>query len=279
MSLLTIAWHSYRGGVGKSLLAVNTAVMLAQLHKKVMIVDFDLRAPSLQTYFQDFSENIDFNRNKSSFTDFLIGASSPEDVIQKTDLVNLEFAISDIEILQKTSKIRTKLSQSGEGKFLAKLFEFIRYCNKMNYDYLLIDCMPGVTFRSLDALVAADQIIVVTRPLKSEIKGLKLMKSECYSKLEGARLTAVMNQVETQKDLNFTPSEHDISIINENIEKISSVLREKPLIPILYTFHRIPFVTERIYIMEEPNHPFSQFIKEFCDLSFKEWEMSKKGSK
>ncbi|WP_455142443.1 ParA family protein [Candidatus Hodarchaeum mangrovi] len=270
----TIAWHSYRGGVGKSLLAVNTAVMLAQLHKKVIIVDFDLRAPSLQTYFQSYSENLAFNMNKSSFTDFLIGNSSPEDVIQKTEFGNLEFVLSDIEVLQKTSKIRTKLSQSGEGKFLTKLFEFIRYCNKKNYDYLFIDCMPGVTFRSLDALVAADQIIVVTRPVKSEIKGLELMKSECYSKLEGARLTAVMNQVETVNDLNHKPSEHDIFIANENIGKISSVLKENPSIPILYTFYRIPFVTERIYITEEPNHPFSQFIKEFCDQNFKQWEMS-----
>ena len=51
MSLKTITWHSFRGGVGKSLIAVNTAVKLSQLGYKVVMIDFDLRAPSLQSYF------------------------------------------------------------------------------------------------------------------------------------------------------------------------------------------------------------------------------------
>ena len=262
----TIAFHSYRGGVGKTLLSVNTAVRLATLNKKVCLMDFDLRAPSLQSYLPP--NTLTEGSGKKSLTEFLVGNVEPSDVIVSTNTANFHCVFSDVEILQKQAKVRTKLTQHGEGRILAKLFEFIRYCNSQDYDFLIVDCMPGITFRSLDALVVSDKIMIVTRPVKSEINGLSLLMSECYSKLEGANFYAIMNQIEHQEDLALEPNSQDVRVAEENIQAIwdnlennSSSIKINPI----YSFRRIPFVTERIYVLEEKDHPFSKDIEKFCD--------------
>ncbi|MFX0211356.1 MAG: ParA family protein, partial [Candidatus Hodarchaeota archaeon] len=214
----TITFHSYRGGVGKTLLSVNTAVRLATLNKKVCLIDLDLRAPSLQSYIP--SNSLSEGSDKRSLTDFLVGNVEPKDVIVSTKIANFDCVFSDIEILQKKSKVRSKLTQHGEGRILAKLFEFSRYCDFQNYDFLIVDCMPGITFRSLDALVISDKVMLVTRPVKSEIKGLNLLISECYSKLEGVEFYAIMNQIEHKEDVSFEPNPQDIRVAEENIQVI-----------------------------------------------------------
>ncbi len=262
----TIAFHSYRGGVGKTVLSVNTAVRLATLNKKVCLMDFDLRAPSLQSYLPP--DSLDEGSGKKSLTEFLVGNVEPQDVIVPTKTASFHCVFSDVEILQKQAKIRSKLTQHGEGRILAKLFEFIRYCNSQEYDFLIMDCMPGITFRSLDALVVSDKIMIVTRPVKSEIKGLNLLITECYSKLEGTEFFAIMNQIEHREDLAVEPNSQDVKVAEENVGVIWDNLKNntKSLsISPIYSFRRIPFVTERIYVLEEKEHPFSLDINKFCD--------------
>ncbi|MHA1215028.1 MAG: ParA family protein [Candidatus Hodarchaeales archaeon] len=268
MSLETIAWHSYRGGVGKTLLSINSAVKLAQEGKKVMIIDYDLRAPSFRSYFSRGSQFLRLETRAKPFTEFLIDDVPIEDIIHRTNLNNLDCILTDIDVFHKTPQVSSKLTQHGEGKFLNKLFELIRYCNKNKYDYLFIDCMPGVTFRSLDALIASDKIFIIVRPVNSEIKGLELLISECYSKLEGTKIFALMNQVERVEDLKVRPNDQDIKLSANNIQEISDVLSKNLNIPIIHSFRRVPFVTERVYVLEDNRHAFSEDINEFCQNFF-----------
>ena len=260
----TITFHSYRGGVGKTLLSVNTAFKLSELGKKVCLVDFDLRAPSHRSFL--YSSSLKIIPAKKSFTSFLVGDNGSAEVIASTDHTNFFCVFSDVEILQKRgAKIRAKLTQHGEGRILAKLFEFIRHCESQKFDYLIIDCMPGITYRSLDALVVSDKVMVVTRPVQSEISGLSLVISECYSKLEGTQIFSIMNQVENVKDLALPPNDYDINLANENVQNIKDCLQNAtPSISLIHSFRRVPFVTERIYVLEEPNHGFSTDINQFC---------------
>jgi MinD-like ATPase involved in chromosome partitioning or flagellar assembly len=205
--------------------------------------------------------------SKKTLTEFLVGDIDPKDVLISTNITNFDCVISGIEILHQP-KVRSKLTQHGEGRILAKLFEFVRYCNSQNYEFLIIDCMPGITFRSLDALVVSDKIMIVTRPVKSEIKGLNLLISECYSKLEGVEFFAIMNQIEHREDIAFEPNPQDVRVAEENVqiiwENLSNISKSIPIFPI-YSFRRIPFVTERIYVLNEKKHSFSQDIEKFCN--------------
>jgi MinD-like ATPase involved in chromosome partitioning or flagellar assembly len=125
--------------------------------------------------------------------------------------------------------------------------------------------MPGVTYRSLDALIVSDKVMVVTRPVKSEISGLSLVISECYSKLEGAKIYSIMNQVENKEDLVHIPNSKDVKAAEENTQDIVECLQAGLVsIPLIYSFRRVPFLTERIYVFEEKDHPFSLEISDFC---------------
>lgn len=255
----TLAFHSYRGGVGKTLLSVNTAVKLALSGKKVCLIDFDLRAPSHQSYFK-ISENTVF------LTDYLLDKALISEILNQTSInENLMCIFSDIEILQKNNSERVKITQHGEGKVLAKLFSIIRYCEAKGFDYIIIDVMPGITYRSLDAIIVSDDVMLITRPVKSEIKGLELLISECYSKTE-ASFYAIINQIEDKEDLAKNPSEIDANIAKENYDNLKLVF-EKSIIklPFIHSFKRIPFLTERIYVKKELNHPFSEEITKLCE--------------
>jgi cellulose biosynthesis protein BcsQ len=261
----TITFHSYRGGVGKTLLSINTAVQLALQGKKVILIDFDLRAPSHRSFLD--SSALEITPAKKSFTRYLIESHKPKEVVASTSLENLFCVFSDVELLQqKESKTHSKLTQHGEGKILAKLFEFIRYSQSQQCDFMVIDCMPGITYRSLDALVVSDKVFLVTRPVKSEIDGLSLVISECYSKLEGAKIYTIMNQIEQKEDLVTIPTEKDVELAEQNLKDIQKRLEQVEVpIPMIYSFSRVPFVTERIYVLEEKEHRFSHDIREFSN--------------
>jgi hypothetical protein len=126
--------------------------------------------------------------------------------------------------------------------------------------------MPGITYRSLDALVVSDKIFLVTRPVKSEIDGLSLVISECYSKLEGAKFYTIMNQIEQKEDLVSIPNEFDVELAEKNLKEIKEQLENVDIpIPLVHSFSRVPFVTERIYVLEEKDHRFSIDMRSFCN--------------
>ena len=188
------------------------------------------------------------------------------DIIYQTTInENLKCIFSDIEILQKNDSESVKVTHHGEGRVLAKLFAIIRYCETQGFDYVIIDVMPGITYRSLDAIIVSDIVMLVTRPVKSEIKGLELLISECYSKTE-AEFYAIINQIEDKDDLAKNPSEIDSKIAELNLKNLNLVFgRSLTKIPLIQSFKRVPFLTERIYVQQELDHPFTEDISSLCE--------------
>jgi Mrp family chromosome partitioning ATPase len=65
-----VTFYSYKGGVGRSMAVANVGVLLAQWGYKVLLVEFDLEAPGLENFFENFSEPGDL-RNKRGIAEFL----------------------------------------------------------------------------------------------------------------------------------------------------------------------------------------------------------------
>ena len=74
----TIAFHSYKGGTGKTTVITNLAARLAMMGKRVCLLDFDLYAPSLITYFQKNPETYLNNllAGEVEISDILVDLSS-----------------------------------------------------------------------------------------------------------------------------------------------------------------------------------------------------------
>jgi len=154
-----LAIHSYKGGTGKTLLSVNLAAAFAKREKKVCVLDMDFRAPSLQSIFK-------LDRSEYWLNDYLNGVCEINKVlIDYTSqckcngemLVGL--ANPTTEALRDMSAKDRKWEMRALGRLLSLKNTLL---NDMELDYLLFDTSPGLQYSSINAIVSADVVLVVS---------------------------------------------------------------------------------------------------------------------
>ena len=164
-----IAIANQKGGVGKTTTAVNLSAAIAQAGKKVLMVDLDPQGNTTSGFGRTVNE-------RSSVYDALMGRTRLDSCIQKTDIKKLRLIGSDIRLAAAEVEL---VSAENREFFLKKLLGVIRD----DYDYIFIDCPPSLSLLTINALTAADTVLV---PIQCE-----------YYALEG--VTALMNTVSRVK--------------------------------------------------------------------------------
>ncbi|AUG55999.1 ParA family protein [Acetivibrio saccincola] len=169
-----IAVANQKGGVGKTTTAVNLSSCLAYKGKKVLLVDIDPQGNATSGL------GVDKKSTKGSTYDVLINEESMERVLVDTPIENLKLCPSNIDLAGAEVELVSSISR--ESRLKASLKEI-----KENYDFVIIDCPPSLGLLTLNALTAADTILV---PIQCE-----------YYALEG--LSQLMETVKlVQKHLN-----------------------------------------------------------------------------
>jgi len=151
-----IAVVNQKGGVGKTTTAVNLSAVLAQKGKKVLLIDEDPQGNATSGL------GIDKNQPKSIY-DVLINETTFEETILKTPLKNLYVCPSNINLAGAEVELVNVLAR--ETKMKEKMESILD-----KFHYIIIDCPPSLGLLTINALTAANSIMI---PIQCEYYALE----------------------------------------------------------------------------------------------------------
>lgn len=152
-----ISIANQKGGVGKTTSAINLAASLSAADKNCLLVDCDPQGNATTGL------GIDPSGLEAGLYDLLLANASPQEVILKTSLPRLSIICADSDLIG--AEVEITAFESREYLLSTALRPL-----KSKYDYILIDCPPSLGFLTLNALTAADSLLV---PLQCEYYALE----------------------------------------------------------------------------------------------------------
>ena len=219
-----IALANQKGGVGKTTTTMNLGASLATLEKNVLIVDADPQANASSGL------GVDIKDVECSLYECIVNKADIKDAIYTTDIENLDIIPSHIDLVGAEIEM---LNMENREKILRQLLEPIR----ADYDYILIDCSPSLGLITVNALTAADSVIIPVQCEYFALEGIskllntiKIIKNKLNPSLEieGFLLTMYDSRLRLANQIYDEVKRHFQELVFKTVIQRNVKLSESP---------------------------------------------------
>ena len=280
-----IAFHSYKGGTGKSTISSNISVLLVQRGYNVLLIDMDVYAPTLQTYFSQepnyWINNFLFNTTEFEnviydLTRRIRQLSSTKDVQKEWGKLFVSFSNSSKE---EITKLDGALRNDASKLELLRKFILIKeeMAYEKNIDYIIIDTSPGIRYWSINSLAIADLILLSLKMDSIDIEGTKKMANEIYSAFTklGTKSYLLFNRAAGYclppnliQETSYAPEANYALVLNEqsNITEKFKKDVDMEIIGNIPCYCDIQFDNkEFLTVLKHPYHPFTHLLNDLVN--------------
>lgn len=219
-----IALANQKGGVGKTTTAINLASSLAVLEYKVLIIDADPQANSTSGI------GYDVRSIENSIYECIVDGINPKDAVLTSDIEGFDIIPSHIDLVGAEIEM---LNLSNREKILSNVLKKV----SPDYDFILIDCSPSLGLITVNALTAADSVIIPVQCEYFALEGLgkllntiKIIQSRLNTELEieGFLLTMYDSRLRLSNQVVSEVRKHFQDMVFETIIQRNTKLGEAP---------------------------------------------------
>lgn len=280
-----IALHSYKGGTGKSTIASNISALLTLRGNNVLLIDMDVYAPTLQTYFDKDPEKW--------INDFLFNASDFDQVIYNVDSVFDQFISSQSGNSTPRGKFYVSFSNSSKNEItkldnalrdevskIELLRNFIKIkemASKKDIDYIILDTSTGIRYWSINSLAIADVIFLSLKMDGIDVECTGRMVTEIYDVFTnlGTKSFLLLNRIAgfchapPNDAVKFQTDYNNLNkLFYEQSERITRLRNEldMEIISSIPCYCDIQFDSrEFLTVLKNPTHEFSLEMNKLAD--------------